>query len=197
MDEYFKDDGGRWWYRNARQQGRAKEQICKQCGKGFVNRHPQQFCSAICRSASQKGVPRIDRAPITCPECGKVFQPAPSRNPRYGARYCTRECGYRAGNKTRGRAGALSAKWKGGVKNHKSGYVLRYAGTERKMLLEHRLVMERVLGRRLLRSENVHHKNGIRDDNRPANLELWLKKQPPGQRVHEQKHCPTCTCCIA
>ena len=45
--------------------------------------------------------------------------------------------------------------------------------------------MERIIGRRLSRTEQVHHKNGKRDDNRPNNLELWVKKQPPGQRVED------------
>lgn len=50
---------------------------------------------------------------------------------------------------------------------------------------EHRYVMEQVLGRPLERFENVHHINGVRNDNRPENLELWTKAQPAGQRPED------------
>lgn len=48
--------------------------------------------------------------------------------------------------------------------------------------LQHRFVMSQTLGRALLPGENVHHKNGVRHDNRPTNLELWVSHQPAGQR---------------
>lgn len=50
---------------------------------------------------------------------------------------------------------------------------------------EHTYVMSKVLGRALLPGENVHHRNGLRSDNRPENLELWVQWQPPGQRCQD------------
>jgi hypothetical protein len=55
-----------------------------------------------------------------------------------------------------------------------------------KRRLEHSVMMEEKLGRPLLKTEQVHHINGIRSDNRIENLELWTTSQPSGQRVEDK-----------
>jgi len=76
----------------------------------------------------------------------------------------------------------------------RQGYRHVYADDGRRVM-EHRLVMERLLGRELRRHENVHHVNGQRADNstdgplrgfRSGNLELWSSWQPAGQRVADK-----------
>ncbi len=52
-------------------------------------------------------------------------------------------------------------------------------------VFEHIIVMERILRRYLLPAESVHHRNGVRDDNRPENLELWTRPRPTGIRVSD------------
>lgn len=81
--------------------------------------------------------------------------------------------------------------WKGGRRKTRYGYVNIWAPEHpastkaNPYVSEHRLVMEQVIGRYLLPGENVHHRNGVKDDNRPENLELWVTSQPAGQRASD------------
>jgi hypothetical protein len=84
--------------------------------------------------------------------------------------------------------GASNKNWQGGRTVHKRGYVMLRAPEHPragggKYVFEHILVLEQQLGRYLLPEETVHHLNGVRDDNRPENLELWTRPQPTGIRV--------------
>jgi len=124
----------------------------------------RSWCKA-CHAASER---------VPCPECG---------NPK-GRR------ALRCGNCSWTRKGPESARWRGGRTHTEEGYVRvqapeHPAATTRGYVSEHRLVMEAKLGRYLLPDENVHHINGVKDDNRPENLELWVTKQPRGQRPED------------
>jgi hypothetical protein len=66
------------------------------------------------------------------------------------------------------------------------GYKYLYDKKRGRQVAEHRLVMESHLGRELMTTENVHHINGQKLDNRIENLELWAKSQPYGQRVSDK-----------
>ena len=76
--------------------------------------------------------------------------------------------------------GAGNWKWKGGTYLER-GY--RFILTERGHVQEHRVVMEQVLGRPLTDQERVHHKDGDKLNNDPANLELL-----PSQSEHGKLH---------
>jgi hypothetical protein len=76
--------------------------------------------------------------------------------------------------------------WEGCVKRRfEHGYVGVAIPGSGRLVMEHRLVMMRQLGRPLRKGENVHHINGIREDNRPVNLELWVTAQPSGKRLSD------------
>ena len=117
--------------------------------------------------------------------CGRTFNGA-SRHTRClrCRRYDRCECGAdkkRSSARCRNCSGRAPSP--GGRRIDREGYVqVRRGG---KSIFEHRLVMEQVLGRKLRPGENVHHKNGVRNDNRPENLELWVTSQPPGQRPED------------
>ena len=69
-----------------------------------------------------------------------------------------------------------------------NGYIVRNRTTldgQREFQAQHREVLAEKIGRPLERDENAHHKNKIRSDNRPENLELWNTAQPAGGRIED------------
>ncbi len=124
---------------------------------------------------------------IPCVVCGKEAYANPSKVNR--KKFCSMEC------KNKGMVLLVGKKnhwkWKGG-KTHIQGYVyLKSYDHPNKnsggYVAEHRLVMEKHLGRLLTKNEEVHHKNGIKVDNKLSNLELVVKKQHYGK-----VKCPHC-----
>ena len=102
--------------------------------------------------------------------------------PRKGATYC--HLHYERLRRT-GEVGPVEPLRVKGVVNYTlKGYRRIHTGDGRRVM-EHVHVMEQHLGRRLEPHENIHHRNGLRDDNRLENLELWVKVQPRGQRVED------------
>ena len=116
-----------------------------------------------------------------CKVCGEIF--FHYENGSLAHYYCGLRC------RSLDRKGNLSPKWKGGKSIEKNGYV-RVSGHQshpkarQGQVAEHILVMEKSLDRYLLVGESVHHKNGVRSDNRLENLEL-RRRHPPGQTPEE------------
>lgn len=157
-----------------------KTYYCIDCSKKVSG-----YRSKLCRSCSTKkryknpkNHPRYKNGKHAnnkiCINCGRKISRA--------ATYC-RSCA----TKIQVKIPQNHPSWKGGI-IHSRGYVYIYSPNHPRInnsyyIAEHRLVMEKYIGRYLKPEEVVHHINGIRTDNRIENLMLF-----PNHREHRLFH---------
>lgn len=119
-----------------------------------------------------------------CINCGAHVEKyvVPSRLKVAPPKVCSRKCQGKA------LTGENHPQWRGGRTFRADGYIQVYVpdhphANNKGCVLEHRLVVERAIGRILLPVEVVHHENDDGHDNRVENLRLF-----PNQAAHKKHH---------
>ena len=162
----------------------------------------RHYCSRNCFQNNKHKYERSDKGSqkslwVTrkCDECGDEVTRRATDMRKYV--FCNKSCSmkhaWKIGKETGGRPRRTGFDVQIGGATYSAvltgdGYISVYAPDDpmanaSQRVLMHRMVMAEELGRPLLNTESVHHKNGKRDDNRVENLELWSKAQPTGQRA--------------
>ena len=161
--------------------------ICNFCGEEYIG-HGKHYCSLKCAAkAHRKGEIK------NCKVCGKPFYRLHCRQPV--GKYCSKKCrakgmiGFKHSEESKkrireSRIGPKNPHYKGRFIGS-TGYVMLLRRDHpfadcNGHIFEHRVIMEKILGRYLTPFEIVHHKNRIKTDNRPENLQVFVidnKKQ--------------------
>ena len=92
-----------------------------------------------------------------------------------------REAGFHTRDKAAAASGPLNHSWRGGRVTARGGYIKVWIAPN-EYRWEHRLILEKQLGRKLAKNELPHHRNSIPGDNRPENLKLVTTN------THRQEH---------
>lgn len=177
------------------------EFACKNCGKPFF-RQPGElrqyrktfgrdplYCSIPCSAVGRRADTDADASSKSnCVVCGKeitrVRKPGGTINRQ--RKLCSSECRKKHKLAEFERLRPLESREISRTSG-RHGYIRlivpRTADTPGYAILEHRYVMQQMIGRELRPEETVHHKNGDRTCNDRSNLELFSSRHGPGQRV--------------
>lgn len=167
--------GGKYCSRACYLKDREPRKTCKTCGVA-LSKTALTYCSTACMWQDRRTL-----VTKTCTVCGADYTVKPSEAET--SKYCSRAC------KDQG----LRLTGPGARTVRQDGYISVYYPTHpdadtNGRILEHRLVAEQKYGRRILPTEQVHHINGVRADNRPENLEVLPAGDHTRQTIKEQTH---------
>lgn len=176
--------------RACRDVSRTKFYVCSFCGSSFrpKNRQYKKYCSKRCAGKSRIGIPRPDwvRKKVSASKIGikLTLQHRLSLSKAHLGIKPSKKCIEILKSQT----GEKHPGWKGGRKKLVNGYISISSYNHPNAdcdgrILEHRLVMEKHIGRLLRPEEVVHHKNRIKSDNRIENLVLL-----PSNSAHRKLH---------
>jgi len=129
-----------------------------------IARELSRSCRAIYTWFHKLGIPTRTRGEAF--KC--LYAREPWRNPQFGKPH-TEEWKKQMRDRF---LGANSPSWKGGESKGSNGYVYKRLA-DSKRVLKHRIIVEEILGRKLVDKEVVHHINGNPSDNRKENLKIF------------------------